>query len=312
MTELVSLDNLAHPLAKPYVITRSKLGSTTKVIEEKFVCSSREIDLLFDSLGEKIRSFDPSKAGFQFLVSYTDNTHYENSHLSTLVKNVSNSNKCTEKLILSWKLAHEYDGTENEMSITVRISNPINPIVMLQAAMSQNHMEADMLSFEDGSVSVSVHGATQITAEEIFSIVQRWAEACPQPQSITGINSAIYRHSEKIEFLNFWVFPILYIVCGYLFLSTYNMQNSIPYAFIAFSGLILVRSAAQNLNSSINKWAHNSRRFSLFLLTGGDQNQQTKIAARSKNHTIKLVVSVLVSFMVNIFAGIVLTKFIFS
>lgn len=312
MTELVSLDDLAHPLAKPYIITRSKLGSTTKVIEEKFVCSSREIKLLFDSIGEKIGSFAPSKAGFQFLVSYTDSTHYENSHLSTLEKNVSNSNKCTEKLILSWKIAHEYDGTENEMSITVRISNPINPIVMLQAAMSQDHTEADLLSFEDGSVSVSVHGATQITAEEIFSIVQRWAEACPQPQSITGINSAIHQHSEKIEFLNFWVFPVLYTVCGYLFLSKVDVQESVPYAFVAFSGLVLVRNAAQNLNHKINIWAHYSRKFSLFLLTGGDQNQQTKIAARSKNHTIKLVGSVVVSFVVNIAAGIVLAKYILS
>jgi hypothetical protein len=174
MSDVVELQDLTKNFIKPYVVTRSRLGSTTKVIDQKFICTTKELEFLYDSIGEKIGSFQPSKAGFQYLVSFTDSTHCENSDLSTISDNLSPSNKNTEKLILNWKIGHEYDGVENEMSITVRISNPMNPFVMLQAAMSSNHSDADGLDFEDGSVSVSINGATQNTAEEIFAIVQRW------------------------------------------------------------------------------------------------------------------------------------------
>jgi hypothetical protein len=312
MTEIVSLDELVNPLTKPYVITRSRLGSSTKVIEEKFVCGAQQAQYLYDSIGEKIISFRPTKAGFQFLVSFTDSTHYENNDISCLSKNLSDSNKKTEKLILNWKIAHEHDGIENEMSVTVRVSNPANPIVMLQAAFSSDHSDADMLDFEDGSVSISVHGATQNTAEEFFSIVQKWAEGCPQPQSITGINSAIYKHSEKIEFLNSWLFPILYSICAYFYLRGLDITNSIPSVFLAFVGFMLIRNLSTNANNQLSRWAHNSRKFSLFSFTGGDQNHQTKIIAKSKNSTIKLIFSVIVSFAINIAAGIVLAKYITS
>ena len=60
MTEVINAQDLSSALSKPYAVTRSKLGSTTKVIDEKFICSCREIQILFDSLGEKIGSFKPS------------------------------------------------------------------------------------------------------------------------------------------------------------------------------------------------------------------------------------------------------------
>lgn len=105
------------------------------------------------------------------------------------------------------------------MSVTVRISNPLNPFVMLQAAMSKDHSEADNLEFDGGAVSISIHGATQTTAEEIFSIVSRWADCCPQPASITGLNNFIYEHESKISFVNFWIFPVIFSLCAYICLA---------------------------------------------------------------------------------------------
>lgn len=312
MSDLVELQEFAGALTKPYVVTRSKLGSTTKLIDEKFICSARELEILYDSLGEKISSFQPSKAGFQYLISFTDSTHYENHKLTSLDTTIANSSKKTEKLILNWAIGHEYDGIENEMTITVRISNPMNPIVMLQAMMSADHSDADRLDFEDGCVSVSINGATQITAEEIFAIVQRWAEACPQPQSITNINKFLYKHSEKVSFLNYWIFPILFTACSFQFLQTIALDTVVPYVFLAIVAVTFLRSAAQSTNRMIERWAHTSRNFSLFMVTGGDNNQQTKVAAKSKNSTIKLVSSVAVSFVVNIAAGLMLAWLVSS
>ena len=311
-TDNHELQDLTGTLAKPYTVTRTKLGSTTKVIDEIFVCSPKEIQTLFTSIGEKLNSFNPSKAGFQFLVSFTDSTHYENNDLSSLSERVASSEKSTDKLILNWSIGHEYDGIENEMSITIRISNPMNPFVFLQAALSRNHMEMDQVEFNSGSVSISINGATQNSAEEIFSIVDRWAKACPQPQSITKLNETIYENTDKISFLNYWVFPVLYVICAFYYLKSLPIETIQAYSFTAFALFMFIRAGAKKVNGKIEKWSIKSHRFSLFMITGGDTNQQTKIAAASKNSTIKLVASVILSFAVNVAAGYVVAKYIGS
>lgn len=304
MSELVDLQELAPSLSKPFVVTRSTLGSTTKVLQDKFICTPDQVHRLHESIGEKVASFRPSKAGFQYLLSFTDNTHYENSDLDSLERTVGNSGKKSEKLILNWMIGHEYDGIENEMSITVRISNPVNPLIMLQAAMSRDHNDTDNMEFEIGSVSVSINGATQNTSEEIFSIVKRWIESCPQPASITGLNNWICENMGKISFINFWFFPIIFSICCYFILREIPQESVVEYSFLAFVAFMTIRVASQHINDQIRVWASNSRKFSMFLLTGGDENQQTKIAAKSRNSSLKLFFSVGGSFLLNVAAGI--------
>jgi len=303
MSQSNDLQDFTKILPSPYLITKSRLGSNTKLIDEKFICSPRQLSTLHDSIGEKILSFKPKKIGFQYLISFTDNTHFENNNLEALEKRISTSNKSTEKLILNWVIGHEFDGIENELSITVRISNPINPFAILQAAMSRDHSDADRLDFENGSVSVSINGATQNTGEEIFAIVTRWAAACPQPQSITAINKIIKKHLTKIQFLNYWIFQILYTACAFLYLRKYAAVPLQSYSFLAFVGFFFIRSASQHLNQKISYWCDASGKFSVFSITGGDNNQQTIIAAKSKNSTIKLLFSVFFSFSLNLIAG---------
>jgi len=310
MSELVDLQELAPALSKPYVVTRSTLGATTKVLRDKFICTPNQVHRLHESIGEKIVSFQPSKAGFQYLLSFTDNTHYENNDLDSLAKTVENSGKKTEKLILNWMIGHEYEGVENEMSITVRISNPVHPLVMLQAAMSQDHNDTDSLEFEMGSVSVSINGATQNTSEEIFSIVKRWIASCPQPASVTGLNNVICEHMGKISFINYWFFPIIFSVCCYFILTGFPQEIVVEYSFLAFVAFMTIRVASQHINNQIEEWASSSRKFSMFLLTGGDQNQQTKISAKSKNSSLKLFFSVSASFLINVAAGIIVAMYL--
>lgn len=200
MSQPLDLQGFTTTLPNPYIVTRSRLGSNTKLIDEKFICGAKELNNLNNNIGEKILLFKPTKVGFQYLISFTDNTSYEDTNLDALETKISTLNRSTEKLILNWVFGHEFQGIENELSITVRISNPINPFAVIQAAMSRDHSDADKLDFENGSVSVSINGATQTTAEEIFAIVARWASACPQPQSITGINKTIKNILIKFNF----------------------------------------------------------------------------------------------------------------
>jgi hypothetical protein len=309
MSQSIDFHDFTKTLPNPYVVTRSRLGSNTKLIDEKFICGPNQLITLHESIGEKILSFRPKKAGFQYLISFTDNTHYENNNLDALNEKLSKSSKSTEKLIMNWVIGHEYEGIENELSITVRISNPMNPFAVLQAVMSRDHTDADRLEFENGSVSVSINGATQNTAEEIFAIVTRWASACPQPQSITGINKTIKKNFGKIEFLNYWVFQILFTACAFLLLRKHASDFLQPYSFLAFVGFMFIRNASQHLNSKIRYWSDSSVKFSVFSITGGDNNQQTIITAKSKNSTIKLIFSVVFSLSLNLIAGYFCTAF---
>ncbi|WP_445356351.1 hypothetical protein ACJJIC_02180 [Microbulbifer sp. ANSA002] len=312
MSDLIELEDLVPAIKSPYKVTKSILGTTTKVMSDKFVCSPRELNILFDKFREKIGYFKPTKIGFQYLISFTDKTHYENTDLTLLESNLASSGKSTDKIILNWIVVHDHDGNENELSITVRISNPINPFVMLQAILSQTPDDIDSLEMETGSVSVSVNGATQTASEEIFELVGRWVDSCPQPQSITKINTLINQHKSKIEAINTWILPIFYSIACFLFLRQLQSQDAIAYAFIMLCGFIVIRSITGKFNEMIYRWCRMSHLFSLFMLTGGDQNQQTKFLADATNSTVKLVASVLASFMVNVAAGFFVAETLIS
>jgi hypothetical protein len=281
-------------------------------MSDKFVCSPRELAILIDKFREKIGYFNPSKSDFQYLVSFTDKTHYENSDFSVLKKNLEGTGKSTDKLILSWVVTHEHEDNENELSITVRISNPINPFIMLQAALSQSPSDIDSLEMAAGSVSISVNGATQTASEEIFELGGRWIDSGPQPQSITKINTFISTHRGKVHAVNTWLMPIVYSVASFLFIQKQTPESAISFAFLLLCGFMLIRSISSNINSMISDWCHTSRMFSLFMLTGGDQNQQTKFSAKATNSTIKLISSVVVSFLVNLVAAIFVAKLMIS
>ena len=89
MSQTIELQNFKDTLPSPYLVTRTRLGSNTKLIDEKFTCGIRELSNLYESIGEKIVSFYPKKIGFQYLISFTDNTHYEDNQLDAIEKNIN-------------------------------------------------------------------------------------------------------------------------------------------------------------------------------------------------------------------------------
>jgi hypothetical protein len=303
MSEVVQLDNLVSVLKSPYKMTKSILGTTTKVMSEKFICSAKELNILVDKMNEKIVYFHPTKVGFQYLASFTDKTHFENNDLSLLEKNLSSTGKSTDKLILNWVVTHEHDGCENELEITVRISNPINPLVMLQAALSRTPGEIDSLELESGSVSISISGATQTASEEVFELVGRWVDASPKPQNIMKINLFITKYSKIIHFVNMWCLPVLFLIAAFLFIQGQVINDAIAYSAVFICGFFMLRTIAGNVNYMISEWCQMSRMFSLFNLTGGDLNQQTRLSAKATNSAIKLISSVSASFILNVLAG---------
>lgn len=171
MTQLERLDTYAGVMSRPYAQTRSRLGTTTKLFDKKFLCNEQGIYDLNESLAEKLRQLKPASGGFQYLLSFGDNTHFEHTDLGALNGATKNSGKTTDRAVLKWIVKHDIDHEENELTVIVRITNPINPLVFLQAALSKSAEDIDNLEFEGGAVSVSVDGAGQVLSEEIFSVV---------------------------------------------------------------------------------------------------------------------------------------------
>jgi len=161
MVEKRELQEVVPPMARPYALTHSRLGAITKVIDGKFVCNTRSLVSLYQDVADKASDLHPKYTDFQYLISFTDKTHQENNNLRQLGEAIDHSSKTTDRLVLKWVVVHDLEGVENELSITIRISNPVNPFLYLQAALSESPDDIDNMEFESGTVSVSTNGSGQ-------------------------------------------------------------------------------------------------------------------------------------------------------
>lgn len=305
---IIENDNKLPVMAKPFALTKSNLGALTKLFDAKFICNETGVHELHQMISEKINYLHPTSGGFQYLISFSDNTHLEHSNISTFSNSIKNNSKTTERLVLKWTIIHKIGEEDNELTIIIRITNPINPLAYLQAALSKTPQDIDDLSFEGGTVSVSTDGAGQIVAEEIFSITGKWIESRPAPQYITTINKTINEHKNKISFLNYWFLPTMIASMFFMTLWKHTPQNlMIPILFGAFITNSYLRTAMYSLNRKIHNWCRRSDVFSAFLLTGGDTNQQAAYASYSKISLIKLVTVTIGSFLLSVGASITAT-----
>lgn len=305
MPQLEQLDNYAGVMTKPYSLSRSRLGTTTKLFDKKFLCNEQGVYDLNESITEKLRQLSPSSGGFQYLLSFGDNTHFEHTNLTSLNGAVKNCGKTTNRAVLKWVIKHTIEEQDNELTVIVRVTNPINPLVFLQAALSKSPEDIDNLEFEGGSVSVSVDGAGQILSEEVFSVVGKWVDSRPQPQYVTTTHEIFNRHMKKFQFINYWLFPVLVSASLFMYLWKQTPQNiAIPVLFASVIIHTYSRSIASHINNLLERWAQTASLFSVFSLTGGDHNQQARFTAKSRNSVIKLMLVTTGSFALNIAASI--------
>jgi hypothetical protein len=129
-------------------------------------------------------------------------------------------------LTLKWVVRYKLRDTDNELTVVVRIANPINPLLFLQAALSKAPNDIDNLEFERCPVSVSVAGASQILAEEIFVLIGKWIDSRPQPQYITSVHNKIADNQNTIAFFNYWLFPILVAIIFFLLLWKHKIKRA--------------------------------------------------------------------------------------
>lgn len=290
-------------LVSPYKITKSVLGTTTKLLSKQFICSIDALDAVMEQMVDKLKYINPTSVGFRYLASYTDRTHFENENLDIFRSNIKNSSKKTEKLILNWEVSHEIDGKVHDLSIIIRLSNPINPLMYLQAAFSKSPGDADNLELDGGLVSISVNGASQTFTEEIFELVARWVDSCPKPYNTNVFVNWMKKVKSLLLELNYWFLLISYIIVSFIYIKGLSIESSLPVIFLLLCGFTLFTKFVNVLNSNISEWFDKSDLFSIFDLTNGDSNQQTKFIGMSKVSVKKIVASLALSLCVNLAAG---------
>ncbi len=305
------LQTVLAPLGKPYTITRSRLGAITKIMQDRYVCDLSSLKELVSNISEKLTSIPEQTKSPEFscLISYDDKTHHDG--VSEVLGNVTRIpiGKQTDRVVLHWSIFHKIDDENNELTLTIRISNPVNPLVFLQAALSRSANDVDNIEFEMGSTCVTVDGVPHYYADEIFLRMQKWIDARSKPHPYISISEVYSKYEWYLDNMNSVIFPILIVTCVsfYLF-EKYPISFLITVNQIVFCLYFALQTIANRVNNKMALWAKRSRYISLFRITNGDEDASIKFAAIAQNSFLKLAFTTVTSFLLNIAAGIVCSK----
>lgn len=301
MNDLV---NTIAVLGRPYNITRSRLGAITKVFTDEYHCDLKSLKELVQAVAEKLAPFGAADQGeFSFLISFDDKTHYDGVLANLQASDSVPIGKRTDRVVMRWAVNHLIDGHPNELSITVRISNPMNPLVYLQAALSKSASDVDNFDFEMGSTCVTVDGAHQGFADEVFLRVQNWIKARNKPYPYVEVHTLYLRWEWWVDQLNFSLLPLLSVLLLSIYLFGARPDQFLAYTPALFASFMILRGLGSKLNKKMADWARRAKHLSLFQITNGDIDHLTKLAATSKNSVMKLISAAVFSFGLNVLAA---------
>lgn len=305
MNEVANIDAL---VGKPYSVTRSRLGAVTKLFEDKYICDLSAIKELMQSIGEKASEISHARGPeFTFLISFDDKTHRDGVLQDLDDGRSIPIGKKTDRVVMRWDAYQDINGVENNISVTVRISNPVNPLVYLQAALSKSPNEIDNMEFELASTCVTVDGARQAYADEIFLLAQNWIKARKKPHSFLGVGEVYRKHSGVFNSINSSVLPLVAIsVISIAVSRQLEVDDQITVMPMIIGFFFVIRSFAKWLNKKMVGWSAKSQNISLFEITNGDKDNLTRIAAQANNSAAKLIGSWVFSFTASV-AGAVAT-----
>ena len=307
------LSNAVAIFGRPYALTKSRLGAITKIFEDRYVCDPDALKELFDAIIEKIKLLDPENSGFSFLISFSDKTHHDgvSSDLNDLKRMATG--KTTERIVLKWIAKTRIDEQVNEISIIVRVTNPINPLLFFQAALSKSPNDIDNLEFELGSTCVTVDGTGQMFADECFLIIQKWIEGRNKPYAFIALEKIYNKIKWIIDFLIKIIFPLL-VALGIAIVTYKTHDNSLKMTLIPATVVMfqIFSRFGLWLSGKINEWASRSSVFAMFQLTNGDYDNLTKRHAKATNSIIKFVASCFFSIILNIVAGYICFRLFYT
>lgn len=306
MTQDLSVLDAANPLLRPFHITKSKMSVITKIYEKRYICNCSSVIELMQVVAEKIKELRPESCAFSYLLSYNDNTHIDGHNPRDFAIPRLSTGKRVDRLVMKWSVRHLIDEVQNEIGIMIRISNPVNPMMIFQAAMSKQPDDFDGLEFGNGCTTISVAGASPLYGDGVIQIVGGWIDARPRPEYITGVHDIYARHRGLLSWLNYWLMPLLGVSAAAIWM--FKNPDSKYVIHIGMLGILAhwyLCKIAKNINDRVGRHLFNINMYSVFDITNGDSNQMTKYAAKSRNSMIKLAINAIFTIIGNIVAAAV-------
>lgn len=304
MSDLITATS---PLSRPYLFKKSRLTTTTKVYTSKYVCDLPSIKVLLQSINDKLdeKSRSSDDHDFNFLISFSDNTHSDGSIEHILSEKNLDTDKRTERIVLNWKVKYYDLNIINEIEVTVRISNPINPLIFLQAALSKSPSEIDNIEFEMGSTCVTVEGADQSYAEEIFLRTKNWMNARSKPYTYMDIGGFYKKYEWVLDQSIISLIPILLVtVISFYISEDIDIKTQIAFVPVLVAFFFVFKSIGIKLINRMSSWAKRASFIGLFSVTQGDKDYLSEMIASSKNGSIKIGATLFISIFINIISGL--------
>ena len=285
-------------------------SSITKLFDSRYICDKSALQELISGISEKLEHINGVETvEFSLLISFNDKTHRDGLFDDLFRDSRIAIGKKTDKVVLSWKAYLKIEESRRELTITARISNPINPLLFIQAAFSQTTNEIDSLELETCATSATVTGAQPGLSDEIFLIFSKWIDARNKPHSSVSIGEFYSKHVGIFYFLNSELLPLLIVAITSSFIYENHPERSVQLLPLVACLFLILQSTARKLNRKMTVWSGNSKHLNLFLLTNGDNDAQSKTAAKAQNSVYKLVVTIVFQVLIKIFAVYICSKY---
>jgi len=295
------------PLSRPYIYKKSRLTVTTKVYIKKYICDLKSVGLLIERVNEKLleKSIIEDQE-FNFLISFTDNTHSD-GEIGNIFSDINlDTDKQTERLVMNWKIAYYEANNLNELEVTVRISNPINPLTFLQAALSKNPNEIDNIEYELGSTCVTVEGADQAYAEEMFLRINSWLDARTKPHKSLDVSGFYKKYEWALDQSIISLIPILLTtIISFYFSKSIDVRTQLALVPVFVASFFVLKSIGVKIVNRITVWAKRADFIGLFSITQGDQDYMSEMMSKAQNGSMKVAAALILSIIINVGSGVI-------
>ncbi|MBA4381871.1 MAG: hypothetical protein C0406_04830 [Sideroxydans sp.] len=224
----------------------------------------------------------------------------------------------TKSIVLNWEFLYKPDDySKPELHIlSVRITESINPMQFLRAALSSDRDEMEKLQMRLAPVTCEVDYVDNLLSRELVTLVNEWHGALRKPAPLTGIGGLIQKYqrgiSKTVDLSLELVLPFAYFSGVYIWFHG-QFEQTLTTTFVAYGlTFVMVFIFVARVTARFSSWMarliekHIERmgKFPIFELTSGDENNQTKAISKISASTYKFWFGIAVSFAINVASAV--------
>lgn len=276
----------------------------------------KDIGKLTEQIGSKLAQLrvDANSHSMKAVISFNKGRSYQLVGWNQIRNFNWDIPERTNAVILTWEFFYNRDeGSDPELHvISVKVTESLNPMQVLRAALSRDREDMDSLEIRMAPVVCEIDYHDNLLSRELVQIVSTWHKSLRRPAPLLGIGKFIQKKQERIstsiQYSLELLVPIAYIAGIYLWMhNQFESELTTQYLSVC-TFFILLFFFVTRISDRIARWLSTvtSRsidrmgRLPIFELTNGDNNLQTEAYAKVTTSTYKFWATITVSFLINI------------